>query len=139
MARSYLDYLVRTHPDKYACCKTPDCPGIRQRVENELQFTCTTCLKQYCVPCDCIYHEDMTCEEFLKFRRANEQTEEADRLYIDSLIESRAAIRCPAPHCGCLLCKLDGCNYVVCASCKSPVCWETGMLRSQCGGGHNCH
>lgn len=136
LARVYLDSLVRTNPDKYANCRTPDCPAVREITPEEkasCQYDCKVCLKQYCLRCDVLYHENMSCEEFQRFDQENRAAQQ----YMTELMESGVFKKCA--HCDITIMKVDGCNYVVCGSCKTPICWQTGLRRSQCGGGHNCH
>lgn len=132
----YLAILPKGRPQEFACCFSPDCPGIRKKQTHEKVYFCGNCTKRYCTSCNVLFHEDMTCEEYQsKIRLDSENAQSED--CIKSLISSGEYKKCP--NCTIPYSKIDGCNLVTCGYCKQQICWQTGLLRTQCGGGHNCH
>jgi hypothetical protein len=110
-------------------CKTPDCKGFVE-IENNLPgFSCVVCGKVNCIGCKTI-HEGKNCQEYQdeinpdgKHQRENAESENA----IKGMIERDEAMYCP--RCQIPVQKADGCDYIVCLTCKLGICWITRKPR----------
>lgn len=147
--RRSLQHFQRLQPDIYLMCPTDGCPAVFDKRlyvgETGLPFyNCRICARKFCVRCDpkapILFHEDMTCAKYQSWKLQNQQHQQAikaDEAWKQAEIASGNAKCCP--QCTALLMKISGCNYVICASCRTPLCWKTGKTRATCGGGHGCH
>ncbi len=73
----YLDYSfkheVEANPAMYSFCPTPDCTYVFvwDKDEDDNDFSCPVCEEHYCLSCRCIFHTDMTCEEYRRSARGS--------------------------------------------------------------------
>lgn len=115
-------------------CKTPDCKGFIEIAENANapNFTCEVCMKQNCIKCKAI-HEGKSCQDYqdeidpeaptARHRRENADSEAA----IDNLVAAGTAMKCP--RCEIAVQKTEGCDFLICATCKLELCWRTKKPR----------
>ena len=84
---------------------------------------CPHCKKDFCFNCMCEYHEGMTCDEYVKWKKDNS---EGDQKFMD-WIKQNGAI-CPKCKMACQ--KLSGCNWIYChpavCGCGCGYCYVCG-------------
>lgn len=110
-------------------CKTPDCRGFIEVDANVRGFTCMVCGRVNCIGCKVI-HEGKNCQEYQdeinpdgKHQRDNAESENTIR----NLIASNEAMYCP--RCGIPVMKNQGCDSIICTTCKLAICWCTKKPR----------
>lgn len=106
-------------------CKTNDCIGFCI-FEDELNFfDCPVCEKVNCLRCN-VTHMGKTCKEYqedLKLADINDKNAQKNKEALDELIQKKKAMYCPG--CKIILCKQEGCDWLLCAMCKMEICWAT--------------
>lgn len=133
-------------------CKTPDCRGWCFHDRDVELFQCPLCDKQNCLRCEAI-HEGLTCAQYqedLKIRAENDAAAKASLNFLEEMLRSQQAMRCP--QCRVVIIKRSGCDFMVCTSCQTQLCWATRGARwgpngvgdtsggCRCGvGGVKCH
>jgi len=113
LLRTSFDSHVRTRPNDFQYCPTPDCPQV-YRPETDYEFFCTTCLTPICTKCKVISHDGMTCEEW------QEIGSEEGRLFRQYKVEHDVR---DCPNCGVGIEKNEGCNHMECTECGAHICW----------------
>ncbi|GFR13069.1 ranBP-type and C3HC4-type zinc finger-containing protein 1 [Trichonephila clavata] len=106
-------------------CKTPDCPGWCMFDDNINVFPCPVCLHYNCLNCRTI-HEGLNCRQYqdkLKSEKKLDPDSEKTLQFLDKMIESGKALRCP--KCDLILMKKWGCDWLKCAVCLTEICWIT--------------
>jgi hypothetical protein len=64
LLQASFEMYIRTHPEDFQYCPTPDCtPVYRIRGNGEI-FLCSTCLTAVCTTCNVVSHDGVTCEEY---------------------------------------------------------------------------
>ncbi|XP_075533082.1 uncharacterized protein LOC142566143 isoform X4 [Dermacentor variabilis] len=133
-------------------CKTPDCRGWCLHDRDVELFQCPVCGKENCLRCEAI-HEGMKCAQYqedLKIRAQNDAAAKASLNFLEEMLKTQQAMRCP--QCRVVIIKRSGCDFMVCSSCKTQLCWATRGARwgpngvgdtsggCRCGvGGVKCH
>lgn len=110
-------------------CTTPNCAGWCIYEDDVNFFYCTLCCHLNCLTCKVI-HEGQNCKEYqddLRVRGINDESARATQAYIDKLLASKKAMKCPG--CQVVLQKKDGCDGMMCSVCKMEICWATKMAR----------
>lgn len=72
VARGELDNLfeyiflhhIRTHPDEFRFCPTPQCPVVYRPGEEGDSIRCPSCTTLVCISCHTVHHNDRTCEQY---------------------------------------------------------------------------
>jgi hypothetical protein len=115
--KASLTYYIRSFPDIYRNCRTPDCTSVYLRNDRDDIFTCPTCLTQTCVACHAEPHVGWTCDKYQAHLRKNQ--------YNEKLLDDYKAIAGTkeCPKCATLIEKIDGCNHVECSGCHGHICW----------------
>lgn len=110
-------------------CLTPDCHGFVEADKNLRGFLCLVCDKVNCIGCKAI-HQGKNCQEYQdetnpdgKKQRENAESEDM----IKGMIAKGEAMYCP--RCGIPVMKTEGCDYMVCSTCKLAICWITKKPR----------
>ncbi|CAA7257311.1 unnamed protein product [Cyclocybe aegerita] len=101
---------VQTHADEFHYCPTPDCSQIYRSTPEGISMQCPECLVQVCTACHTEAHDGLTCAE----------SRDGDDLFREWA--SKHDIK-QCPNCKMAIEKDDGCNHMVCAVCKTHVCW----------------
>ncbi|XP_065287489.1 uncharacterized protein [Dermacentor albipictus] len=133
-------------------CKTPDCRGWCLHDRDVELFQCPVCGKENCLRCEAI-HEGMKCAQYqedLKIRAQNDAAAKASLNFLEEMLKTQQAMRCP--QCRVVIIKRSGCDFMVCTSCQTQLCWATRGARwgpngvgdisggCRCGvGGVKCH
>ena len=110
--RSLENYLKK-NTDKYFNCYSPNCPQIFRHSEDEQEFSCDYCLKNYCKECKKIAHGQTECKDAEKER------------IIEGFKRDGIEYR-ECPGCGEFFIKVEGCDKVHCESCQAIFCWFCG-------------
>lgn len=102
-------------------CPTPNCPFIfiNERID---QFTmqCPSCDTSYCAKCLTQHSARITCQEAKENKTViadKEEQEKATQRWKEQ--NSR-----PCPQCKVSIEKSEGCNHMVCRTCKHEFCWQ---------------
>ena len=111
--------FVQANSYKYTACPTPDCDGIIilskvHRESPKKQFECEVCRNSYCFLCKQKAHPRRLCNSSLK---------DKDKALVLKKELQNGCRQCP--KCKFLITKIDGCNHVICALCKTHICWFT--------------
>ncbi|KAH7359621.1 hypothetical protein BKA66DRAFT_562258 [Pyrenochaeta sp. MPI-SDFR-AT-0127] len=64
LLKASLTYHIRSSPDIYRNCRTPDCRSVYLRNGSYEIFTCPTCLTQTCTLCHADPHVGWSCTEY---------------------------------------------------------------------------
>ncbi|KAK8771234.1 hypothetical protein V5799_025525 [Amblyomma americanum] len=115
-------------------CKTPDCKGWCLHGREVEVFDCPVCKRQNCLRCEAI-HKDMSCADYqadLKRRAENDVAARASLNFLEEMLKTEQAMRCP--QCRVVIIKRSGCDFMVCTSCKTQLCWATKGARWGPGG-----
>ena len=117
LLKASLTYHVRSFPDVYRNCRTPDCRSVYLRNGSYEIFTCPTCLAQTCTLCHAEPHIGWTCAEYESHLRKTQINEHL----LDGYKALAGTKECP--KCATLIEKVDGCNHVECSGCHGHICW----------------
>lgn len=106
-------------------CRTADCAGWCI-VEDEVNFfNCPVCMKENCLTCAAI-HDGQSCKQYqddIKRRAAQDVDAAATQLELERMLQHNEALKCP--HCGIVISKKAGCDWLQCTMCKTEICWVT--------------
>jgi hypothetical protein len=117
LLKASLTYHIRSFPDIYRNCRTPDCKSVYLRNGSYEIFTCPTCLTQTCTLCHAEPHVGWTCAKYESHLRKNKHNERLLNEY------KAVAGTKECPKCATLIEKVDGCNHVECSGCHGHMCW----------------
>lgn len=109
-----FDAFVRTHPQDFQHCPTPDCPSIYRISTDGTAFLCSACLTPICTTCNVISHDGMSCAEFKDL--SSEGTKAFEKWKKEN--DARNCPKCSSP-----IEKNFGCNHMECFHCKTHICW----------------
>jgi hypothetical protein len=118
LLQASLTYYIRSHPEIYRNCRTPDCRSVYCRNGSYEIFTCPTCFAQTCTLCHAEPHVGWTCDSYKAHLHSNEQNQKL----LDDYKAIAGTKECP--KCATLIEKIDGCNHVECSGCHGHLCWE---------------
>ncbi|CAG9315338.1 unnamed protein product [Blepharisma stoltei] len=125
----YEDYTfkeyVQNHQDECTCCPTADCTYVFIPDSNT-EFSCPVCTKHYCLRCRCIFHQNLTCEEYIA---ANGNVEDAQFL---KFVRGAKFKQCP--QCRFWVEKNQGCDHMTCR-CGFQFCYVCGGVYRKCACG----
>ncbi|WKX97253.1 hypothetical protein Q1695_013146 [Nippostrongylus brasiliensis] len=121
---SSIDYML-LKDSSLIRCPTADCLAIFsvEELSKKSVLKCEACKHSRCTSCMMEPHEGVSCEVY-----ANLRTDEAAslRAYLE---QHQGKVReCPAPGCGALIEKEEGCNHVKCSVCGVHFCWTCGFM-----------
>ena len=102
---------VRTHPQSFQYCPTPDCQQIYRVSSTGVNFTCPACLTPVCTSCHVVSHDGMTCE---LYRRVQTEGDEEFRTW------KRENEVKDCPECKVPIEKSAGCNHMRTSSTDFP-------------------
>jgi len=107
---SSLSSHIQTHPEEFFYCPTPDCHQVYRPTPEGIYMQCPECLSQICTHCHSEAHEGLTCSE----------VHDGDDLFKEWAGQNDVK-RCPSCRMG--IEKIEGCNHMTCAMCKTHICW----------------
>ncbi|CAA9963357.1 ariadne ring protein [Pyrenophora teres f. maculata] len=113
---------IRSYPDLYRNCRTPNCKSVYFRDGSYEIFTCPTCLTQTCTRCNLQAHATWTCERYKAHLRKTRRNEKL----LDDYKAFAGTKECP--KCATLIEKVDGCHHVECSGCHTHMCWECSRV-----------
>ncbi|KAG9127973.1 hypothetical protein FRC07_006763 [Ceratobasidium sp. 392] len=116
LLRTSFSMHVQTNPEVYKYCPTADCQYVYRVGERDTTVQCCFCLINICTYCRVEHHEGILCHDYL----ASHSEHEIQRSF-DRWCSSRDVKRCP--NCTTHIEKISGCNHMVCAVCRTHVCW----------------
>lgn len=105
---------VRTNPQSFQYCPTPDCQQIYRISPDGVVFTCPACLTPICTTCQITSHDGLTCEAY---KRIGTEGNEEFRIW------KRENDVKDCPVCKVPIEKSYGCNHMECRNCKTHICW----------------
>lgn len=108
-------------------CQTPYCFGwwiVIGETDDELVQTCPVCKVKHCITCNTI-HTGITCNAY-KDKMIDDE-DPLSKVVIDSMAQRPGSLRCPG--CKILIERIEGCDYIECQMCKTPICVVTGLPR----------
>ncbi|CAO2651564.1 Nn.00g041340.m01.CDS01 [Neocucurbitaria sp. VM-36] len=117
LLKASLTYHIRSLPEVYRNCRTPDCRSVYLRNGSYEIFTCPNCLTQTCTLCHAEPHIGWTCTEYDAHLRKTQVNEHL----LDNYKAQAGTKECP--KCSTLIEKVDGCNHVECSGCHGHICW----------------
>lgn len=105
-------------------CPNQRCSALVQVEEdpNEPMAVCPQCRETICVPCNVLWHHELTCEEFQDLPEDERSPEDQSVLL---LAKAKNWRRCPA--CSRLVELTYGCNHITCY-CGTHFCHRCGAL-----------
>lgn len=124
---SFTTY-VRTRPNSFQYCPTPDCQQIYRISPDGVIFTCPACLTPICTTCQITSHDGMTCAAYKRVE--TERDEEFRKWKRENDVKDCPVCRVPIE-------KSHGCYHMECGNCEAHICWvclETFDERWKCYG-----
>ena len=109
-----FDMFVRTRPQDFQHCPTPDCPNIYRISTGGSVALCSACLTPICTTCSVISHDGMSCAEFKDL--SSEGTKAFEKWKKKNDVRN-------CPKCSSPIQKSFGCNHMECFHCKTHICW----------------
>ncbi|KAI6003030.1 hypothetical protein EDD15DRAFT_2157678 [Pisolithus albus] len=105
-------------------CPNPRCSALVQVEEdpNEPMALCPECRETICIPCNVLWHHELTCAEFQDLPEDERSPEDQSVLL---LAKAKNWRRCPA--CSRLVELMYGCNHITC-HCGTHFCHRCGAL-----------
>jgi len=117
-----LEGYIRTKPEDFQHCPTPNCPNICLVSTDGKLITCEQCFTAICTTWKTPSHGNVNCEEAAALRADEEQ----DRL-LKQYQEENDARNCP--HCLAIIERTAGCNHMMCTNCQAHICWVQGCMK----------
>ncbi|KAF2658959.1 hypothetical protein K491DRAFT_624038 [Lophiostoma macrostomum CBS 122681] len=119
MLRTSLTGYIRSHPQDYQYCPTPDCDRFYRTTSaaRPRTFDCDGCLSSICTGCQHQSHDGLTCEAYKSVIKAEKDgTEELAKWKKENDVRD-------CPNCSTAIEKSYGCNHMECTSCGIHICW----------------
>ncbi|KAG8737403.1 hypothetical protein FRC10_008258 [Ceratobasidium sp. 414] len=107
---------VAAHPEQYRYCPTPDCQYVYRVGQPDTSVQCRLCLTHICTHCHVEHHEGISCEDYLASHSESEIQKSFDRWRASHDVKS-------CPNCNANIEKIAGCNHMMCAVCRTHICW----------------
>jgi len=119
-----LQQYVDSHADEVFCCPTPDCKYAFAKDDDDTNFKCPICKKNYCLNCRVLFHKTMTCKEY----QITNSKDEND-VKFEKFVKSKKFKQCP--KCQFWVEKNQGCDHMTCR-CKYEFCYKCGGKYMDC-------
>ena len=125
-----VNAFVDSHPNEFRHCPTADCKQVyavsngkqaeqKEQKEDGAIFSCTECMRQYCLACEVDYHFGMSCAGY----RLSKDADQSLQKFLEQYKSDSATQKCPS--CGMITDKLKHtCNHATCVYCKAHFCWK---------------
>lgn len=123
---SFTTY-IRTHPQDFQYCPTPDCSQIFRISSNGINFDCPACLASICTNCALVSHDGLSCATYKEL--VSEGNEAFEKYKADKGIKD-------CPKCSTPIEKTFGCNHMECLGCRTHICW---FCMDTFGSGQECY
>jgi hypothetical protein len=118
-----VEAYIRSRPEEFQYCPTPDCPNIYAVSANGTVVSCEQCLTSVCTSCKTVSHDPINCEE----ARQIQATQEQER-YMQQYQQENDARRCP--RCPAVIERTQGCNHMECINCHAHICWVRDCMKA---------
>ena len=133
LLRRAVSAYVKTSPQSLKYCSTADCHHLYAPIDplpntvampykptsdcptDPTIFTCPDCFQTACRRCHAPAHPWLDCEEAVDMQGGGEQ---AFKRWKTSNLNVK-----DCPSCKSTIEKIDGCNHMHCAQCKTHICW----------------
>jgi len=104
-----------------AGCLNAQCPRVLP-IDAAGRSVCIECKTEQCVPCKTAWlaHAGLTCKQF-QFKNSGSGIR--DPFIAAALLKGSMQ---PCMNCSAILERIEGCNRVMCAGCKTHMCWACG-------------
>lgn len=109
-----LSIFIRTKPEKYQYCCTPDCEHVYRTSATGLVITCASCLALVCTSCQVVAHDGLSCAQYQRIAKAGSA---------EFMAWKRANNVKDCPKCKMPIEKTMGCNHMECMVCRAHICW----------------
>lgn len=109
-----LSIFVRTKPEEFQYCCTPDCEHVYRTSATGLVITCASCLALICSSCQVVAHDGLSCSQYQRIANAGSAEFHAWK---------RANNVKDCPKCKMAIEKTMGCNHMECMVCHAHICW----------------
>ena len=106
---------VRSNPDKFRFCISPDCPMLYKVTATQQTFQCPLCDTVTCTKCNTESHSNVPCE----IAKMMKLTDDDLKHWIEQDYKTRRF----CSKCQTYIEKIGGCNAMYCLGCKSSLCW----------------
>ena len=116
-----LNHLAENNPDEITFCPTAGCNYMCSYDKNEFHLECPMCNKSYCLQCKTEWHKDMTCQEYQRSVKKDENDTK-----FEEYIKGNRLKQCP--KCKRWVEKISGCNHIQC-SCGTAFCYNCGNIK----------
>ena len=118
-----LNYLVENYPNEITYCPTPGCKYICSYDKNEFNLICPLCHKSYCLQCKTEWHQNLTCEEYQKNKK---KEDDENDIKFEEYVKGNNFKQCP--NCKRWVEKTQGCDHISCP-CGTHFCYNCGGIR----------
>ena len=118
-----LNYLVENYPNEITYCPTPGCKYICSYDKNEFNLICPLCHKSYCLQCKTEWHQNLTCEEYQKSKK---KEDDENDIKFEEYVKGNNFKQCP--NCKRWVEKTEGCDHIFCP-CGTHFCYNCGGIR----------
>ena len=124
-----LNYLAGNNSDEVTFCPTAGCSYMCFYDKNEYRLNCPICKKIYCLKCKVEWHKSLTCEEYQRQKK-----EEENDIKFEEYAKGSKLKQCP--RCKRWVEKISGCDHITCP-CGTHFCYKCGEIRDLIKG-HIC-
>lgn len=114
LLQTSLSIFIRTKPEKYQYCCTPDCEHVYRTSTTGLVITCASCLALVCTSCQVVAHDGLSCAQYQRIAKAGST---------EFMAWKRANNVKDCPKCKMPIEKTMGCNHMECMVCRAHICW----------------
>lgn len=109
-----LSIFIRTKPEIFQYCCTPDCDHVYRTSATGLVITCASCLALVCTSCQVVAHDGLSCAQYQRIANAGSA---------QFMAWKRANNVKDCPKCKMPIEKTMGCNHIECMVCRAHICW----------------
>ena len=124
-----LNHLAQNNSDEITFCPTAGCSYMCFYDNGDFHLICPLCKKEYCLQCKTEWHNNITCEEYQRGKK-----EEENDTKFEEYIRGSRLKQCP--NCKRWVEKISGCDHIRC-SCGIDFCYNCG--KSYENGFHSCN
>ena len=116
-----LNHLAENNSDEVSYCPTAGCNYICFYDRNEYHLNCPLCKKSYCLKCKTEWHMGMSCEEYQREQKKDENDKK-----FEEYVKGNNFKQCP--KCKRWVEKISGCDHISC-TCGAQFCYNCGQLK----------
>lgn len=109
-----LSIFIRTKPEKYQYCCTPDCEHVYRTSATGLIITCASCLAFVCTSCHVVARDGLSCAQYQRIAKAGS----AVSIVWKRVNNVKNCSKCKTP-----IEKTMGFNHMECMLCRAHICW----------------